>query len=512
MVLLSLAILLYPHYYITGDGPSHVYNAKVWFDYIFNHDRSFYKSWYQLNRHIEPNYTGHFLLGILSRFLSGPVADKVLQCIYVLLYASGFRYLVQSFRTENSVLSYLFFPFLFSLTFQQGFYNFGLAQGLMFFILAIYLRIQSNVFSGSYNSFIYSVLILLMTLSHGMIAGYTMILLVLLWLNEKIHLRQWRIGPELSMLTLILLPSILLLFGFILRNGVDTVPHPLSLNEKLNHFIHFESFQCIRQWELYPALVTGVFIFLLLLLQISRIKTSGAGWLFLLSSCYFFYAYLKSPHSIGGAGGIDLRLSALPFLFGMIYISSTEINEEIKKIVMMLSPALLITFFVLRFPTLLQVDVIAKDIMTVSDHISNHSVVLNLHLDDAQHTSAKEKLFECDSSFIHFSDYVGTEKNKSLILLNNYEADIPYFPIQWRPGVSPLYKIPGMIPGQYPPCDDFRKYEKQSGKKIDYILLQNSSGFSLSPACVKDLISNIDSSFNKVYVSPLKYVVLYKRK
>lgn len=511
LVILCLGIVLLPQYYITGDGPSHTYNAKIWFDYLLNHDRSFYKSWYQLNRNVEPNYLSHFVLGSLCQFLSGPVADKVMQCIYILLFSVGFRFLIQSINTENSVLSYFFFPFLFSLTFQQGFYNYGLAQALMFFVLGLYARKGSEIFSGGYISFFFSFLLLLTTLSHGMIAGYTMVMILMIWLNEKIHQRNWRVGPELSMLILLILPSILLLGGFIFRTGLDTIPHHLSLSEKLNQFILFETFQCIRKAELYPAVISGVFMFLLILLQISRIKSSGAGWVFLLASSYLFYAYLRAPHSIGGAGGIDLRLSSLPLLFGLLYAASTDINNEIKKIILMLSPALLITFLVIRFPTIQQVDIIAKDIMTASDLISDKSVVLNLHLDDAQHVSSKEKLFECDSSFIHFSDYLGTFKKK-IILLNNYEADIPYFPVQWRPGVSPLYKIPGMIPGQYPPCDDYKKYEIQSGRQIDYILLQNNSAYPRSFDCVQNLISQLDSSFDKVYESPKRYISVYKRK
>ena len=50
IILLALSIIVIPKFYITGDGPSHTYNAKVLFDYVFNQDRNFYKDFYTINQ------------------------------------------------------------------------------------------------------------------------------------------------------------------------------------------------------------------------------------------------------------------------------------------------------------------------------------------------------------------------------------------------------------------------------------------------------------------------------
>ena len=41
LVLMALSIVIIPKYYITGDGASHVYNAKVLFDYLLGTERVF---------------------------------------------------------------------------------------------------------------------------------------------------------------------------------------------------------------------------------------------------------------------------------------------------------------------------------------------------------------------------------------------------------------------------------------------------------------------------------------
>ena len=53
MVLLALSIIIIPKYYITGDGGSHVYIAKVLFDFVLNHVREFYKEFFFINCSIE---------------------------------------------------------------------------------------------------------------------------------------------------------------------------------------------------------------------------------------------------------------------------------------------------------------------------------------------------------------------------------------------------------------------------------------------------------------------------
>ncbi|MBK8143638.1 MAG: hypothetical protein IPK62_00920 [Bacteroidetes bacterium] len=140
MVLLALSIIIIPQYYITGDGGSHVYNAKVLFDYVLNHERDFYKEFFVINRSIDPNWMSHLSIGFFLQMLPPWLADKLFQILYVITFAFGFRYFIKSIEKNNGFLSFLFFPFFIYPSFSAR-------------ILQLLLCLGHNVF---YHWFLYS--------------------------------------------------------------------------------------------------------------------------------------------------------------------------------------------------------------------------------------------------------------------------------------------------------------------------------------------------------------------
>ena len=144
LVAFALSIIILPKYYITGDGGSHVYNAKVLFDYVLNHERNFYKEFYTINRGIDPNWMSHLSIGFFLQLFPPWLADKLFQILYVISFAFGFRFFIKSLEPNNSFLSFLFFPFLFTLPFQQGFYNYSFALALLFFTVGFYIRVKES--------------------------------------------------------------------------------------------------------------------------------------------------------------------------------------------------------------------------------------------------------------------------------------------------------------------------------------------------------------------------------
>jgi hypothetical protein len=515
LVLACLSLLLWPAYYITGDGPSHTFNAKVWFDYLFTPLREFYKNFYQLNKNIEPNWSSHIFLGIATRFLSPQVADKLFQGVYLIGFAYGFRYLIRGIRPDNSFLSFLFFPFAFSLAFQQGFYNYCIA--LVFFCWTI------GYFLRNYQRLTEPVVILTLafgitatTLSHGMIAVYTMIILALLWIHYRawpVLKGEWRIGfQEIAMLVLASSSSLVLLTGFIARTGLQTVPHRLDVWHKWKLFFTGTYFQCIRNLEMYPAIAVMVVWMIVFIFFLKEIKNSlRLVWLFIAAVAYLVFAFVTSPHSIGGAGAMDIRLGILPWFFFTLVLACGTYSEKLKQIFVWTAFVVLGAFLFIRFPYVRQSSAVAKDILTCARYIKPKSVVLNLHLNDA-HQTMHGRLFERDSSFIHLTDYLGAEQNKPMILIHNYEADVAYFPVQWRTGLSPKFSIPHSIPGNYPPCANYEDYEKQSGIKIDYILFQNVTATRLEEPCITEMLERLELQFKKTYTSPKGWLILFERK
>lgn len=521
LVILALTIVLIPQYYITGDGPSHTYNAKVLFDFVFNHNRAFYKEFYTINRNLDPNWASHLLIGFFLQVVPYWLADKLFQIMYVLLFAFGFRYCIQSISRENTFLSFLFFPFLFTLAFQEGFYNYSLALGLMCWTFGYFVRNKHRLDNPSTQCTL-SLLLLITAFSHGMPVMYVMMMILLVWLSENfrlfIPLDFRKLSTHLSRLSLLFMPSLLMIFLFMIKRGTGREPHVLSVGQKFLNFLTFYASQSTRHAEIFPAIACGILLLsFLFVLIFTRIKVNiqpkmNLGYVFVFMFVFTFISYLACPQSIGGAGSIDIRLAFLPPLFMLLYFATKKWTELTKTIFISVSFLISCTFLIIRFPYVMKANAIGKEIMKASDFIEDNSVVLNLHFDYWQQLPGNDSLFHQDGSFLHFSDYLGAMEDKHLILLNNYEAEINYFPVNWQPGKNPRESVAGFIQGALPPCGDYSLYEKQVNHPISYIVFQNWRQEALLNPCVKSLVEKINSGFTKVFESKNRYVIVFKRR
>ena len=97
-------------------------------------------------------------------------------------------------------------------------------------------------------------------------------------------------------------------------------------------------------------------------------------------------------------------------------------------------------------------------------------------------------------------------------MLMNYEAEIYYFPVNWRSNKNPRETLKMMLPGNYPPCGDYRLYEKNTHQNIDYILFQNWKEDYKKQSCGDSTLKIIESNFTKIFESENQYVVVFKRK
>ena len=526
-MLLALSIIIIPKYYITGDGASHVYNAKVLFDMISGQSKEFYQEFYKVNRHIDPNWSSHIMLGFFTRFLPAWLADKLFQIIYVLVFCFGLRYLVRSISKENTFLSFLFFPFLFTLPFQQGFYNYCFALAIMFWAVGFYIQYRSKIDSPIIQ-LVQSVLVLSVSLAHGMPGIYAMMLISVIWLithwNKVRKLQLDFILTHIARLAVIFLPSVLLILMFIAKRGFGSTPHPKTYFEKFIDFITMWTSQSTRHIEIIPAVMSLALVILFSALvffkkdrstfQLKRTgdKIKNLSYVFLLFAGFTFFSFITAPDTIGGAGSVEIRLAFLPPLFLILFLACKNWQTLHKGIFIIAAFVISIFFLVLRFPSVMQANTVAKEIMTGAEYIKDESVVLNLHYDDWQITSKGDSIFQKDNSFLHFTDYYGALKNKHLVLLMNYEADINYFPVNWAANKNPRQSINNMFAGTYPPCGNFTAYEKQAGKKIDYILLQNWRDDFANAKCTKDLLAQMKADgFQKKYESPNQYIVVWGR-
>jgi len=186
-----IALLLYPiwvnKYFLTLDGPCHLYNASVLRDLWSNINTPFFLRFYDINHQIDPNWFSHIILAFLMMFLSPQLSEKIFLSSYVISFLLFFRWLILYINKENKFLAYIPFLFVYNHVFQMGFYNFSFS--LLWMILT-WLFFLKYIYKWPAYMFIpIGALILLLTyITHP--AGYlitcaTLLLLIFLKVLEE---------------------------------------------------------------------------------------------------------------------------------------------------------------------------------------------------------------------------------------------------------------------------------------------------------------------------------------
>ena len=76
LLLAAVAPVWSGRFFVTGDGPCHVYNARILLDYFLGRHFGFYDPFYSLNTNFEPNWFGHLWLAFFQAFFAPETAEK----------------------------------------------------------------------------------------------------------------------------------------------------------------------------------------------------------------------------------------------------------------------------------------------------------------------------------------------------------------------------------------------------------------------------------------------------
>src|SRR3569832_1056948 len=111
-------------YFVTRDGPAHLYNSNLINHILFKHGgvSSFF---FEFTPYVNANWTGHILLCILNLFLPAMLCEKIIFCIYIILLALGFRRFILTINPNNAAASWLIFPFIYTFPLNSGLYSFN---------------------------------------------------------------------------------------------------------------------------------------------------------------------------------------------------------------------------------------------------------------------------------------------------------------------------------------------------------------------------------------------------
>lgn len=506
-----------PGHYLTCDGPCHLYNARIVHDMWSGSNAGLYERFYGLVYSTDPNSLTTFLLASLLYVFKGAVAEKVFLSFYIVVYVAGFVALLRRLGGNSYwVLVALLFPFTYA--FAKGFYNYSfsiafwcwmvwswigyLEQRRAKHLLLLFVFTALSFFTHLLPFVFGLVTCTGLALSYSMTEGREE--------GKSIWTGLLRTGGVLALVTA---PFVLLtlLFtggegGLRLRPGL--FPYRLVELVEFKYLINLTEPE--RPWALLAGLVLTALAVLVVVRMIKRPKLHKYDGL-LLGLAVVVFAYLCFPEQfLGHMIVISIRAQLFVYIIIACIIAYRMKDGPVKMSGMALLCVCFLVLGIYRLGCRYVADEALNDLLSAEPYIRPGSVVLPLDMAPTGKSTKGREIANRNAIFHHASQYMGADK--PLILLDNYEANMGYFPIRWQPDTNPydhLSKEAG-IEG-LPPYARITEYEHRTGLTVNYVLLWCYDPVFRNNTRFNELYGEIGRLYHVVYTSKTGRTVLYER-
>ncbi len=489
-------------YFPTLDGPAHLYNANL-LNQLWFHGHSEILRFFDLNLSNQTNWISHIWFAICSFAFKTFLVEKSIIVFYIIALPYSFRYLIISLTddSEKSTLSsYLIFPFIYSFPLCIGFYNFCVGIPILFYCIIFWIENKEMFYRKKIIQFTLLVTALYLThLFNFLLLG---IMILSIEINQMITEKKFQLlSKKYLILLLASLPGIIFSLFFIFSNIGYEPPRYFSKGKLFLDLIQLYPIITLNyEKERYFAYAVLFSLCLLGTLIIFKghknkeVNKPARNFTWLISASIVLCLYFILPDWMVSGGFISIRFALFFYLLVVIGLACSV--KTVKQLVISVCIVLVTSLCSLayHFQQTKKLSAEVEELLLAETRIEKGKILLPLNYSD--------NWLESD-----FSNYLGA--HKFIIVLDNYEATKPHFPLKWKAGQNP-YKLLGNI-GEMNPCIDIEKYEKSTGNKIDYV----SRWFyndTKKDSCTLNASKQIESKFDLIFTSPNYKFQLFKRK
>lgn len=520
-----LALWLAPvwglHFFVTGDGPCHLYNSKILLDWWQGTNLEFYKNFYILNTHFEPNWLYNLLTMPLLAMFGPSLAEKFLMTGYVLGFGLGLRFFISQISPQAKFISTVGLLFCYHKLLMMGFMNNSLSFMLWFWAAGWWWKKRDDHRLKTVLKT--ALLLLLLYSSHPMgftFAGMTMgaMLLGLLFFetqNEGWKQSRERFVQRMSNLMLSALPALLLFAEFTLRRDWSKEANLPSVKGTLENIARLTSLVTMNSTERDLAIATGLLCWLLFIgAVVWRIK--ARKWVasdgLLLFVAMAFYVILRPPGSFSGGLELHLRMVMVPFLAMLFWAATAQFPAWAKAAALAATLALAVGFFAARWPVHRNASEYATEVFSCDPYIKSPATVLALNYDWAGQTPQGKVIGNRLWLFGHVDCYLGT--TRSTAIGDNYEANYGYFPLiaKWSLNMYNHTDKDGINFEHRPPRADILSYKRRTGQELDYVLLLSYRDEFKDHEYTKEIFAQLEQGYDRVFASEFGRAIVYKRR
>jgi hypothetical protein len=509
VLLANIVLLCFTRFYPSMDGPAHLYNANI-IHYLIKGNTAL-NEFYSLNQLPVPNWISHFMLAVFRFVMPAWLAEKVLVILYVSGMALSFRYLIRELNPGNTSSSILVFPFIYSFLFHLGFYSFCISFILYFGATGYWMRIRdAEKFKNYFMLFVLITLTYFSSVLTYAFLGVTLgvYVLFLTWYkyreNQDTFMAIRNVSRKLLYLLLVSLPSIVLLVIFYQNVTFYPTSHTYTVKELIKWINDVRPLIVFGYAS--EEVITEQFLHILLILIIiglvfrrgenanEHTPALRKADIMLVPLAISLYLLFFTPDG-SGAGMMSDRFCLLLYVFLLIWTVSQARPAFINRYIILITVVLHFGLLLHHMNgTIRKLNNDAINIHQSGNFIEDNSIVLPVNLSD--HWLQP-----------HFSNYLGVEK--PLVILENYEANVGWFPVKWNLGTLPeiLLGDKNAIEGLSWPSGN------HSGKKrqIDYILVFGNIN-KLNTPTWKELKKILSSGFRMIHTSGDGKLILYERR
>ncbi len=524
-----MPIWVFP-YFPSQDGPAHIENANIIFDY-FRPDRAIFREYYVLNRHLEPTWLGHFVLAGLMYLLPIFTAEKVFLSCYIILLPLSIRYALRGICPGSGFLTFLMFPFIYNYPLHMGFYSFSYSLSVFFFLVGYWMRNCDHFTPQRMVKLAFLSLLLYFCHIVSLVMAYVGIGLLTIWLilfdliQDKPGSRfdfqvVWKaFGRRVVPLVFAFLPTVILVAAFLSRRGVESPEIGIrrSFHWLLKDLIQMESLVSFQKEESLCSIGLGIlFAGLLFYLVASKIRRGRPDrWDGLLAVVLgYVLIYFFAPNAISEGSFITDRLNLYPFFALLLCFGVLSYPGSVMRGTVLIAIAITAASLGLHTLKYSELNNYLAEYLSGMHLIEPNKTLLPLAFDSRGHAPDGKVLSLKVRPFLHTAGYIAAQRH--VVEFANYEAGAyKYFPILFRSNLNPYDHI-GIKDRSIvwePPQVDFLTYPGRTGGRVDYVLVWSIQKRQRNHEATKSIDQQLKKGYELIYTSPKTGLMqLYKRK
>jgi hypothetical protein len=513
IVLHLLPIWLLP-FAPTQDGPAHLSMAHA-LRQLGGSDGLYLREYFQPNREAIPNWFVFFLLGDVLRFVSVPVAEKLLLSAYVILLPLAARYALEAVRPRAGFLAFLVFPFTYNFLLNLGFYNFCFSLAAFLFSLGFWLRHGRQL--GPARTLGLALLVLWTYFCHpvtlGVLAGTLLTLaswrtLLALRRGSGFRALRWLAGPLVACA-----PAVVLLLSFLQTRMAGRVSD-MTLGAKARQLVALYSLVSLDRRLVVLSLALSALLGVLAVTALARRARRRrllAGDGLLLAALVLVVVYFVAPNEMGQGGFVTHRLNLFPFLVLILWLGTFSFPLPLRVAIRSAGAAVSLGLLAATFALWAGLDAYLGEALTAAPYLQPHRTLLTLTFSNAGEEDGEPLVFRT-WPFVHAGSHLAARL--PLVDLSLYEAHEDYFPLTYRPGKDPflhLARNPLDLEAQ-PPRVDLPGYPARTGGSIDYVLLVWPGAVPPHDPAARSIRRQLAAAYERIHTSPGGIAELYRRK